>query len=317
VDDLDTVLLGARPDLTRLDVIEQSGVAPELADAVWNALGFASVGDDVRAFTANDVQALRNSQQLIASGLVDPDTWLVMARTMGQALSRLAEAQIDVFGRVLGDLEPQEAIEVALAAAEHVVPPIEQLLLFVWRRQFAAAAHRTLAGVGQHDQPTITVGFLDLVDFTRSTRSWDVSTLEQTLEVFERDTALRVAAMGGRVIKTLGDGVLFAASDPVAAVQVALDTVQAHLDDGELPLVRAGLASGPVLERLGDLYGEPVNIASRLADEARASSVLVDRVLAQRLEGADGLVVRPLAKRSVRGYRSLTPFLVRRATPAS
>jgi adenylate cyclase len=317
VDDLDTVLLGAPLELTRLDVIAQSGVAPELADAVWNALGFASVGDDVRAFTVNDVQALRNSQQLIASGLVDTDTWLVMARTMGQALSRLAEAQIDVFGRVLGDLEPQEAVNVALAAAEQVVPPIEQLLLFVFRRQFAAAAHRTLAGAGQEDQPTITVGFLDLVDFTRSTRRWDVSRLEQTLEVFERDTALRVAAIGGRVVKTLGDGVLFAASDPVAAVRVALDTVQAHLEDDELPGVRGGLASGPVLERLGDRYGEPVNLASRLADEARASSVLVDRVLADRLEGADDLVLRPLARRSVRGYRSLSPFLVRRATSSS
>jgi len=314
VDDLDTVLLGAPPTLTRLEVLARAGVAAELGDAVWGALGFAAVGDDVRAFTDNDVKALQNSQALIASGLVDPDTWLVMARTMGQALSRLAEAQVDVFGRVLSDLEPADAVAVALQAADQVVQPIEELLLFVWRRQFAAAAHRALATAGDTEQQTVTVGFLDLVDFTRSTRSWDVSTLEQTLEVFERDTSLRVAAVGGRVVKTLGDGVLFAASDPVAAVQVALDTVQAHLDDGELPLVRAGLASGPVLERLGDLYGEPVNIASRLADEARPSSVLVDRVLAERLSAADGLVIRPLSRRSVRGYRSLTPFLVRRGT---
>src|SRR5207245_2164173 len=104
------------------------------------------------------------------------------------------------------------------------------------------------------------------------------------------------------VVKTLGDGVLFTTSTPRAAVEVALDTVQAHDADDDLPSVRVGIASGPVLVRLGDVYGEPVNLASRLCDQARPSSVLVDRVAAADLEGVAGLRVRPLERRSVRGF---------------
>jgi adenylate cyclase len=75
-----------------------------------------------------------------------------------------------------------------------------------------------------------------------------------------------------------------------------------------------------VLERLGDVYGEPVNLASRLVDEARPRTVLVDRVLAEALEEqglGDGTPeLERLRRRSVRGYRSLTPYLLRRVDAA-
>jgi adenylate cyclase len=147
------------------------------------------------------------------------------------------------------------------------------------------------------------------VNFTRSTRAWDSRQLEQVLERFESALSLRVAAVGGRVVKTLGDGVLFITDQARAAVEVALDTVAAHASDPALPSVRVGIALGPVMVRLGDVFGEPVNIASRLSDEARPDTVLVDKHAAEVLEGLD---VKPLQRRSVRGYRSLTPYLVRR-----
>jgi adenylate cyclase len=312
VDDLDRLLLGAPLSLTKAEVMERVAVPDELVEAVWAALGFAEVDSDVVAFTELDVQALRDSAELLATGVVDTDTWLVMARTMGQSLSRLAEAQLDVFRKVAVE-EDTDVAEVALASAAVAVPRIEALLLFVWRRQFAAAVQRALTAERDPDElPTLSVGFLDLVDYTRSSRGWDAARLERTLETFERDVSLRVAAVGGRVVKTLGDGVLFSAASARAAVEVALDTVAAHAEDPELPAVRAGVATGAVLERLGDVYGQPVNLASRLSDEARPSSVLVDRAAAAELADTEGLRVRPLERRSVRGFRSLSPFLVRR-----
>ena len=313
MDDLETVLLGAPLTLTSPQVVERAGLPEELADAVWAALGFAEVGDDEVAFTELDAEALKTSGGLLATGVVDVDSWLVMARTTGQAMAKLAEAQIDVFRRVAGELNQDEFLDLAVATSSDVLPRIEQLLLFTWRRQFAAAVQRALAsGPGEHGLPTLAVGFLDIVDYTRSSRSWDAARLERTLETFERDVALRVAAVGGRVVKTLGDGVLYTTDSAASAVEVALETVAAHAADEELPAVRAGVALGPVMVRLGDVYGEPVNLASRLSDEARPSTVLVDRQVAQALEGVDGLDVRPLGKRSVRGFRSVTPFLVRR-----
>ncbi len=313
MDDLDSVLLGADLTLTRSEVLARVDVPEELVLAVWAALGFPEVPDHVVAFTELDVKALDDSASLLSSGVVDVPTWLVMARTMGQSLNRLSEAQLDVFRKAAADLSTEDVAGVARDYAAVAVPQIESLMIFVWRRQFAAAVQRALAsGRAPEELATLTVGFVDLVDYTRSSRDWNAAKLESTLEVFERDVSLRVTAVGGRVVKTLGDAVLFTTPSPGTAVQVALATVEAHLADEELPSVRAGIATGPVLERLGDVYGEAVNLASRLCDEARPSSVLVDKATAAPLAESD-LTVRPLERRSVRGFRSLSPFLVRRS----
>lgn len=313
MEDLEPLLLGAPLTLTREEVLSRVQLDEELVDAVWAALGFAVMGPDVVAFTELDVKALQDSAALLSSGVVDTSTWLVMARTMGQGLSRLAEAQLEVFRRTAVELAPDQVEETIAATAPQVLPRIEALLVYNWRRQFTAAVQRAFAAERDPGElPTLTIGFVDLVDYTRTSRGWDADRLERTLELFERGLSLRIAALGGRVVKTLGDGVLFTTTSTVDAVEVALQTVQAHLEDDELPSVRAGVATGPVLERLGDVYGDPVNLASRLCDEARPSSLLVDRAAAADLEQVQGLQVRSLERRSVRGFRSLHPFLVRR-----
>lgn len=311
--ELEQALLGARLELTRSEVSAEAGVGLAQAQQVWSAMGLPEVPDGERAFTGRDVDALRTFAGLRDSGLVDVDTSLVLARAMGQGLSRLAEAQVEAFRAESAGLTLEQATEVATSSAEQVVPQLEQLVVHVWRRQFAAAVTRSLAYAGQEGLPVIAVGFVDLVDFTRSSRAWDSSTLQRLLERFERDTSLRVTAAGGRVVKTLGDEVLYAAANASAAVEVALQTAEAHEADEELPAVRAGVALGPVLIRLGDVFGQPVNLASRLTDEARPGTVLVDDLAAAELAEVSSYTVRPLRRRSVRGYRALTPHLLRRA----
>ena len=312
-EDLDRALLGEPVTLTRLDVVALSGVPLDRAHAVWSALGFPALADDEVAFTAADVRALQTAVAMQASGVIDPDTLLVLARAMGQGLARLAEAQVDIFRTLTGGMTVEQATEATLASAVATLPQLEELVLFVWRRQFAAATARSFASARKDGQPVLAVGFVDLVDFTGSTRRWSTTELERTLERFERDTSLRVAAVGGRVIKTLGDAVLYATDDLANAVEVALATVEAHEVDDDLPAARAGLALGPVLVRLGDVYGQPVNLASRLTDEARPGTVLVDDTAASALATDPAYVVKGLRRRSVRGYRALTPHLLRRA----
>ena len=315
-DDLESALLGAPCELDRDEVSAAAGV-PELeARALWNALGFPVVAPGEKAFTRRDVEALRTAVALREGGLVDDDTLLVLARSMGQGLARMAEAHVDVFRELAAGMSVEEASSTALYAAGEVLPQLEQLVVHVWRRQFAAATGRAFAAAAHDGQPEVAVGFVDIVDFTASTSTWDNATLERMLERFERETALRVTAFGGRVVKTLGDEVMFVADDAVSAVEVALDTVAAHCADDDLPDVRAGVALGPVLERLGDVFGQPVNLASRLVDEARPRTVLVDVELAEALE-RDGMVdgayrLKRLRRRSVRGYKALTPYLLRR-----
>jgi adenylate cyclase len=308
---LEAALLGATCDMTRDDVAAAAGVPEPEARAIWNALGFPSVEPDVRAFTARDVDELRLALELRESDRVNPDTVLVLARALGQDLARTAEAMVEVFRDFSSGLGIQDAATVGGQAAADAVPRLEALVTHVWRRHFTAAVQRGL--VREQGSRTLAVGFIDIVDFTRSTRTWDHATLERMLEHFERDASLRVAMAGGRVVKTLGDAVLFVTPDAVTAVEVALEVVAAHAEDDQLPDVRAGVAQGPVLERVGDVFGEPVNLASRLVGEARPRTVLVDAAVASVLAGHRSLEVRRLTTRSVRGYRTLTPHLIRRS----
>lgn len=306
-------MLGAEQTLTSDEVATVAGVDLDEARAVWAALGFPVVPPEMATFTSRDADALRTAFALRDGGLVDPDTLLMLARSMGQGLARLAEAQVEVLrGRAAG-LTLDEARRASIDAAGEVLPGLEQLMVLIWRRQLAAATARSLAAIGG-DHPVLAVGFVDLVGFTETSRESDATALQRLLERFERDTSLRVTASGGRVIKMLGDEVLFVTDDVRGAAEVALDTVAAHEQDQSLPQVRAGVALGPVLVRLGDVFGEPVNLASRLTAEARPGTVLVDREATAALREHPAYELVPLQHRSVRGYRALRPHVLRRAT---
>lgn len=310
--ELAEALLGAPVRLDRDEVSNLAGVPEPTARAFWVAMGFAEVPEGEAAFTERDAEALRAVVALRDTGLVDEGTLLVMARAMGQGLSRLAEAHVQALQVLSREVPVEEAVDLAVAGAQVVLPPLEQLLLHVWRRQLAAAAERSLASLGSEGAPVLAVGFVDLVGFTRASRFTTADELEFLLERFERDTSQRVARRGGRVVKTLGDAVLFVCDTTADAVEVALDTLAAHQADDTLPEVRAGVACGPLLQRLGDVFGEPVNLASRLTDEARPGSLLVDAAAAEALGQSPSYAVDRLHRRSVRGYRSLQPYRVRR-----
>ena len=315
-EEFEELLLGAPREWDRDGVAAQVGVDIERASDLWAALGFAEVPTGELAFTRLDVEALRTALDLSSSGVIEPEMLLVLARAMGQGLARLAEAQVEVFrGRAVG-MSPDDVQAAAAGAAAEVLPRLEDLVVHVWRRHFAAAMERSLVALAADGHPIQAVGFVDLVGFTRTSRDVQAAELTELLERFERETALRVTANGGRVVKTLGDGVLFVADTIAGAAEVALATAEAHERDESIPEIRAGLALGPVLSRLGDVFGDPVNLASRLTEEARPSSVLVDRIAAEALAGDGRFRLMSLKHRSVRGYRALRPHVLRRADSA-
>jgi adenylate cyclase len=131
------------------------------------------------------------------------------------------------------------------------------------------------------------------------------------VEIFESRCADVVAASRGRVIKTLGDSVLFVSEDPSRAMEIALGIVDVIGRDGRLPDVRIGLATGSVIMQLGDVFGPPVNLAARLTGVARRNRVITDRRTAERLPPAQ-FESRPLPARPLRGFGVVEPVAVRR-----
>jgi adenylate cyclase len=129
----------------------------------------------------------------------------------------------------------------------------------------------------------LAVGFADLVGFTRLTRRLEEEELGELVESFETTAADLVAAHGGRLIKTLGDEVLFAADDAGTAAEIALRLIEAMSQDETMPALRVGIAFGTVTTRMGDVFGTTVNLASRLTSIAPKDAVLVDGAFAKEL----------------------------------
>ena len=78
-----------------------------------------------------------------------------------------------------------------------------------------------------------------------------------------------------------------------------------------MPDVRLGLASGPVVQRLGDIFGPPVNMAARLTQVARRNRLIVDQNTADLLPPGEW-ESRRLPARPVRGFGLVEPVAVRR-----
>ncbi|HVF03963.1 MAG TPA: adenylate/guanylate cyclase domain-containing protein [Frankiaceae bacterium] len=296
---------------TRASACAAAAVPPERATRLWRAMGFAEPADDAVLFTEQDVAALRIAAALLDAGVVDEEGLVALARSMAQALSRLAVSHAAIAGSYV--LRAGADATLARHAAE-LVPNVGDLLGYVWRRHLVAAAESavvTLLGAGETDVP-VTVGFADLVGFTELSRELSAEELAELVEVFESTAAYAVAEHGGRVVKTLGDEVMFTTADVRAGVDLGLALAEGAGALGRE--VRVGVAYGPVLARLGDVFGPTVNVASRLTGLARPGTVLVDREAANALRDDPAYDVAPIGRRAVRGYAHLAPFRVRKAS---
>ncbi|WP_030202029.1 adenylate/guanylate cyclase domain-containing protein [Streptomyces sp. NRRL S-87] len=334
---LEQLILGAERRYTPFQAARTAGVSMELASRFWRAMGFADIGQ-ARALTEADVLALRRLAGLVEAGLLSEPMAVQVARSTGQTTARLAEWQIDSF--LEGLTEPPEPgmtrTEVTYPLVELLLPELEEFLVYVWRRQLAAATGRVVQAADDEEMVDrrLAVGFADLVGFTRLTRRLEEEELGELVESFETTAADLVAAHGGRLIKTLGDEVLFCADDAGTAAEIALRLIGTLGNDESMPELRVGIAFGTVTTRMGDVFGTTVNLASRLTSIAPKDSVLVDGALALELgrtgdapvsekaaeqEEAEGasyrFALQPMWQRPVRGLGIVEPWLLTRRAP--
>lgn len=348
LDDIERFLLGARRTLTRVEVAERAGVPLELAQELWSQLGFPRTADDEVAFTEKDVAALEMTAELVSLGILEPDTRSALVRTWGRSYARLTEWQAELLGGLaLQDDHPERRIG---ELVEVVTPRVAELQDYVWRRHLVDAAQRLLHTMEEDPEgQRMAVAFTDIVGYTSRSKHLTEAELVELVEMFEDETTRAVTAVDGRVIKTIGDEVLDVADSPRVLVEVALAlTARGEDEDDPYPRVRAGIAYGEVTTRLGDVFGATVNIAARLTSHARPGTVLVDRgafevltaqddapdtapdgtPLARLIDKAaeelaeispyaehEDLKFRRLRRTSVKGYRALEPWLVRKRTP--
>jgi adenylate cyclase len=131
-----------------------------------------------------------------------------------------------------------------------------------------------------------SVGFADLVDSTAWTQQLDFLALSRALSEFEAVASEVIVARRGRVVKNIGDEVMYVADDAATAADVALALIDVLGGHPVLPQLRAGIASGEVIARDGDYSGSIVNLAARALTAAAPSTLLVDRATRDALPGA-------------------------------
>lgn len=306
----EVLFLGEKPSLTGAEVSERAHVDREVAQARWKSLGFIQVPEDEAAFTPSDVHAIELIERLHELGIANAENEAALVRSYGRSFSRLADfaVQLLIESVDLTEIGFDELVELLT----ETTPLLEEAMNYIWRRHLLSAASRVVLAAAGTNQPPMLVGFADIVGFTSRSRTMSVDELAQLVESFEDRSMGIITARGGRVIKTIGDEVLYIADDPVQGALIAMELVEESQLDPAFPELRVGLAYGPVLSRLGDVFGPVVNIASRLTSVARPGTVVVDRELAEALEDSEQLRTKRIGRAVVKGYRHLEVSALRR-----
>ena len=327
---IERVLLGRPASMGRREVSEGAGVEPVTARRFWHAMGFQVVEDEAM-FTEADLEALKRVAGMISDEKVSEELAIGMTRAFARTSDRLAVWQTQLVaesltaphseeleGRDSRSVPEQQVAADAAVLLATICDDIEPLLVYVWRRHLTNAIARMLADADPtvHSDPSApirVVGFADLVSFTSFVRRMSERQLARVVQRFELLASDVITEHGGRVIKTVGDEVLFVHTEAAAASAIALDLVDAMAEDDLLPPVRVGLAHGRVVSRLGDVFGLTVNKASRITAVTPSGHVYVDDDMARVLGEVSGFSAIERGRRVLRGIGLVTLHELQRA----
>ena len=316
--DVEELILGGEPRFTAVELAQQTGTTLVEARRIWRALGFPEYDTRAVAFTEADAVALALVRRVIDDDVLDLDTAINLTRALGQTMSRLADWDVATLApRVDQGLTGADAAHQRMTEAMRLINEVggsfEHLIIYAWRRHLAAALARAEALASSEDETTtdVTVGFADLVAFTALSNEIGEIRIGDLVEIFESRCHDVVSSQRGRVIKSLGDSVLFVVDDPIRALDIAEGIIKVIGRDPRMPDVRIGLASGPVALRMGDVFGPAVNMAARLTGVARRNRTIIDDATAALLPD-DRFEVRRLPARPLRGFGLVEPIAVRR-----
>jgi adenylate cyclase len=316
---VERALAGDGRRYTAREIAEIAGIDLEQLRRFSAALGVPYADPDEPRGTEADLEAARRMKAFRDAGLPE-EGMLQVARTIGMGTARIAEANRELVIKTLaqpGDSERDLALRFA-AAAEFMMPLVGPTLVHALqanmleqiRRDVIATADLASGGIG--GTVNRTVCFADLVEFTRLGEEIPAEELGLVAGRLE-EMASAVAEPPVRLVKTIGDAVMFISAEPEPMLAASLSLIAAAEAEGdEFPLLRAGLACGPVLPQSGDYYGRPVNLASRITGVARPGSVVADSAVKAAAE--DGYAYTYIGERRLKGIDSRVKlFRARRA----
>jgi adenylate cyclase len=304
------------PTYTASQLAQTVGWPEETTRRFFRALGFPDAGEEVR-YTEADLGMLDTVSRAVVESDLDIAGAVRLARAIGQNIARLSDWQVAAIASRADQLAAGDDLDARRRTAQQIGADVsdayEAVLVHSWRRHLGAALTRldVDTDVAEHEQArVVTAGFADLVNFSALSSELDTNRLGELVEIFESRCGDVVASQEGRMIKTLGDSVLFVHDDAQRALDIAYGLVDVIGQDSRLPDVHIGLATGPVVTRLGDVFGPPVNLAARLTALARRNRVIADQATVDRLAPMS-YEARRMTARPLRGFGLVEPVAVR------
>ncbi len=320
----DKLFLPGGPRYSIIELCERAGVDIRTIKDIWRALGFTDVSDGDRVFTELDVDAAKMIREMMDNGVVDHSDAVGMARVIGSSMARIAEAEISPSmptARFYRGSDDQIAEAYRIAGLAVVwMPTMGKILEYVWRRHLQDALRRAMlvrVTTGEGTSPVFAVGFADMVGFTMLSERLDEEELSSLISRFEQVSHDVVAAAGGRIVKMIGDEVMFVADSPFVAANIGVSLAEAYADDEMLTDIRVGISYGSVLVHEGDYFGPVVNMASRIVEITSPGTVTVSSDLARALTAdpefnSSDMVIKQLRPRNLKGIGRTSLWMLSR-----
>jgi class 3 adenylate cyclase len=293
------------PRFTARQVAARHGLPVEEVLALSLAVGLPPHDADDPVYSEDDSVTFESYET--ASQLFGAVSAKRFVRVVGSSLARIAEAAVSMFQvQIEGPLRASGGTDLDVARENvRAIATLGQVrhmlqVLFTGHMERAIRRMRDVRPRKSVDTATLAVGFVDLVGFTTITHRMTPKELAAVIERFE-ETAYDVATeRDGRVVKLIGDEVMFVTIDPAAACDIALTLFERFEKDPSVT-PRGGLAYGELLLRGGDYYGPVANLAARVAQIAVPNELLTTTAMADAIAGAP-FAIEPAGKRMLKGF---------------
>ncbi|MCP4748514.1 MAG: adenylate/guanylate cyclase domain-containing protein [Desulfobacteraceae bacterium] len=113
----------------------------------------------------------------------------------------------------------------------------------------------------------------------------------------------------GQIIKTIGDEVMCRFEHPDQAALSAIEMNEKIIEDYLMSQysmrLRTGFHHGPALKKVGDLYGDAVNVAARMASQAKSGQIITTRSTLERMSSSNRNKARLVDQTRVKGKKKV------------
>jgi len=236
-----------------------------------------------RRFKCTTIPIFRSEYGLVGAVCINIDERFMREEVMGNA--RKIEAFFDNFLKTDFELE------------ENILGVDEYKAALNGKRHYLDEAIRETS-LETEERRLAAIMFSDIVGYTKLMERDEAS----AIDILGKNSKVHreaIARSGGRLLKELGDGVL-ASFDSVSKAVVCAKEIQGAIASDNSYQIRIGIHLGEVIHSGHDVFGDGVNIASRIEGQAEPGTIVVSDAVFNNVKNQSDIVATDLGERELK-----------------